>query len=1158
MKHTPLTRRHFVGGSVLALGTATLPACGGGEAQAEATADTAADARLAAQGGVARSVTTPPADASAQSSKTGAGTTPPGPVFTTLKLSATQTGVFGYSATVLPLPGQVPAGSGLLSPDDLTLRGSVLSRWSDGSAAVIVASGTATVITPGEFSVQVQAGNGPANEGPLDANRIVKIVESVQIALGSLGTINVTDFGTPERIWWANPQSVCARYRAAAPGHATLEAVIDIQTFGSRALVEVVLENCKVAASNPVKPAAASYTTAVVSINGRPAASISNSAAPGGSHAAFRSVYARGWVGGDPGLRAAQAVADLQKHPLLFKCDQNGSVDMAGYTADAYVPWGAGRQRGAGMGGGGDHASIGPLPQWEAHYLQSGDMRAAGAVEASALAVLGFNINYRNVATGRVPTFAEIGTRGQSGAPQLWPSEVGDGNTLTWETAHSPAVGLMAFAVRPSPVYIELAQKVAVWNGTWSGNATPNWTSGTLGYWYQIRGRAWGMRSLAHAAFLTPDADAWRASCLVAISNSAAYLDGWRTDSKSTLGGVWDAAPSSLADHASNSPHFQVAMWQHHYLVTEYHKVASAKLLPADQQAALTTLTDWLAMQPVRWVTERPDGGWRYVPYSTAIGPSKTAISSPATWNAEMAMFMTDAPSGVAGPWRTFYNNVASSYAGFVDENVAGAAYVSYFWSALVAAVERGLPGAAAAWQTVQANVTNLNSWRAGFAADPRWGSAPRSGLSIVAAPPPVGLGNGSDLGSVVGNLWTPGRDASGVVNASSWATVPPGRWIDVAGTRMDGLDAVVKAAVPGWQDRGTGKWVGVTHAWNGVAIDEAGGRAWWICSGGHNDSSNNGIYRFDALKMNYAVEKMPSDTTRWSASYNNGFTQCLESVAAFNADKAAGRWSPINGWYFDELYWDRTPTSRHTYSGVTFLPDTNELVMCVRRLWRYSLASGQWTYKRTPGDTDSGALGGMGEENILHYDQSAKQLLISTCGSNGPWGNTYDLGSAQWTAARPPGTGWDFNGAADTRFGDVVTLFMQPEDPGSAAYPSPGKYLSYNITTRAQLATGSVQFAGGLAQSQFAAGFDGCGMVYVPPLNRYWTVAALKTGALVWLELDPTTAPWTLRPLTQTGAVPVLSNNCPYVRRRMMWVPSMNAVLFLGSADKNITLYKV
>ena len=311
---------------------------------------------------------------------------------------------------------------------------------------------------------------------------------------------------------------------------------------------------------------------------------------------------------------------------------------------------------------------------------------------------------------------------------------------------------------------------------------------------------------------------------------------------------------------------------------------------------------------------------------------------------------------------------------------------------------------------------------------------------------------------------------------------------------------------------------------------------------------------------MAYAIEKLPSLTTAWSPGYRDrtttiSYTWCRESVDEGNAAFANGTHTWINGWFHDELWWDRQPTSRHVYSGVVYLPNTNELVMAVRRFWRYSLTSGQWTYKRMPSDAFSSALG---EESIVHFDQSANQLLMLSCGSGGPWGDTYDLSSNSWTAYRPPGTGWTLNSAADYRNGDVVTLFKWPENPIGGSYPSLGRYVSYNIVTRATLASGNVQFAGGLSAGTFKYGQDTGGMVYVPSLNRYWTVLPAQAGGVIWCELDPTTTPWTLRPLVQTGAVPALDGNAIVIRRRMMWMPSLGAVAFLGSANKNISLYKV
>lgn len=713
------------------MGALALAACGGsnGEGQPDGAAPSPPPTPTPAP-------TPPPTPAPPAPAPTPAPTPPPslGSTFTTLAVrSASVTGVVPYTATVLPLRGHVPSGSAIYSSDDLTLRSAIVSTHDDGSAAVVIVAGETSVNANSLKTLALQAA-AAGSDSPLAASRIGQLLSSVAVNFGGgFGSASIADFATPERIWWTSPRVICARYRLAAPtpGLTALEAVIDITAFPAprdRALVEVVIENGKVnaAAVAPSTPAAASYTGASVSVNGTPIA-IVNSTGPAnaeGNHAALRAWYAKAWVGGDPGLRVTQTHTELQKHPLLSKLDQASTFDMSAYAADTYAPWSTGRQRASGMGAGGDHPSIGPLPQWESRALQSGDPRAWNATEVSALACLSYNINYRDSASGLVPSFSQIGTKWQGFG---WPRQLNANDAAMWEVAHHPAAGLMAFIGRPSPVFIEIAQKIAVWNGTWSASDTAGWSAGTHGFWYQRRGRAWCLRSLAHATFLTPDGAAWKAPAKAAISNNVSLLDTWRTDAKAALGVTWDYAPTSLFDENGGAG-FQTSVWQHWYTATEIHKLAATRLLSGTAQSALATLADWFTVAAVRWINEQPNGGWRYIPYKDTIGDSATTINSRATWALERnrAGNHTDSPSGVSGPWMS-YDGVPSTYNSYSADGAAGAYYPSYFWAALVAAVERGLPGAAAAWSTVNAQITNLASWRQGFANDPRWGSTPRS-----------------------------------------------------------------------------------------------------------------------------------------------------------------------------------------------------------------------------------------------------------------------------------------------------------------------------------------------------------------------------------------------------------------------------------------------
>ena len=512
------------------------------------------------------------------------------------------------------------------------------------------------------------------------------------------------------------------RYRKPVGTHPTLEAVIDIHAFSSnRALVEVVVENCKMATATPVAPAAASYTAAVT-VNGAPVATVQSANAPGGTHQAFRAWYASGWVGGDPGIDVTHDTASMQAHPLFFKVWKTGG-SMSQYAADAYRPWGVGRHPASYMGAGGDAPQIGSLPQWEARYLQTGDNQARRAVIASALSVLSFNVNYRDAGTGLVPTFDQLANKNQQevgyDATKAWPN---NGAEPAWEVAHHPAAGLMAFMCRPSPVFIEIAQKIAVWNGTWGSY------DGTFTTYYQTRGKAWCVRSLAHAIFLTPDGEAWKQAGRSALFRNAQLLKTFQDDPKSTLGFVWDFSPTNVFDFiaARGGRGFVQPLWEHHYLVTELHKAASAKLLAGAEQAALVAIADWIAAQPVRYVNEATAGEWRILYYLAPVGRNSATIDSLPTWGQQFAWHYSDGPPPLSGPWMTA-DWTATSYSSASIDGSAGVYYPSCFWAALVAAVERGLPGSDAAWNKVMANVTNLSTWSTGFADEPRWAAYPRN-----------------------------------------------------------------------------------------------------------------------------------------------------------------------------------------------------------------------------------------------------------------------------------------------------------------------------------------------------------------------------------------------------------------------------------------------
>ena len=430
--------------------------------------------------------------------------------------------------------------------------------------------------------------------------------------------------------------------------------------------------------------------------------------------------------------------ASLQAHPLFFRVWKGANDDFrAQYQDDLYKPWSAERLNVPSMPAGGDMEGLGPLTQWDARYLQTGSRYVRRAVIATALGALSCNVNVRDRTSGRVPTHAQ--TNGKSQDEGTWPRPTSE---PAWEVAHHPAVGLMAFLCQPSPVFIELAQKIAIWN------ASALQKDGVFGYWSQVRGKAWGIRSLAHAIFLTPDGDPWKQPARASLVANIKLVDAFRKSPNAALGFVWHATPTTCADFESRNEGMQQPLWMHHWLLMTLHAAERAKLLTGADQALLTTVADWAALQPVRYVNEAQNGEWRLHNYLTIVGRATVSATSGEnlgsgiyagptfdalpTYSQNFAWFFRDPPPPSAGKFLFIESNPDSnpnyrSWASARETNNADVGYSSIFWAALTAAVERNVSGADAAWSKVNNDITNLASWSNGFAAEPRYNRYPRN-----------------------------------------------------------------------------------------------------------------------------------------------------------------------------------------------------------------------------------------------------------------------------------------------------------------------------------------------------------------------------------------------------------------------------------------------
>lgn len=435
-------------------------------------------------------------------------------------------------------------------------------------------------------------------------------------------------------------------------------------------------------------------------------------------------------------------------------------------------------------------------------------------------------------------------------------------------------------------------------------------------------------------------------------------------------------------------------------------------------------------------------------------------------------------------------------------------------------------------------------------------------------APLPQGFAAGSETGTYSSGLWTPARTA-GVVNQASWDIVPTETWVRIADTAPEDLDAVVKAALPTWTELAS--WTRAWGAWTGFAVDAPRARWWSMCPGGHQDGTNNGIYGFEAYKMAWAVEKLPSLPSTWSDQYKNQsgdqpgtWTVCEESIVETITKFDASTLSPINDWYEDELFWDRTPCSRHTYSGCVYRHETRELIMTVGRLWKYSLDSHAWTYKRVLRDYLAKKVDdptrmevAVTRENVLAHIDTANGHLVITAN---PLSRKalYDLNSDAWldeTAVSMPWAAW--GGSTVARRSDNKIAVFTPPNFGSNG----GKYWLWDAGTKTTDVSGDMQIGGDLDYTLFSNTYLDSSAVYVESINRYWMVTRRRESAgnpfiTVMLEIDPTTTPWTISEKTFTGGMPTI--NSTKFEERMVYIPTLDAVFMFYDGDLDGLVYKV
>lgn len=164
----------------------------------------------------------------------------------------------------------------------------------------------------------------------------------------------------------------------------------------------------------------------------------------------------------------------------------------------------------------GGRRDIGPLPRWAARYLISMDARAARSTYGTADLAGSWPIHYRDRDTGLPTTLADypymtlLGNPGDTvnpdtGQSEAFPDCAGDCTTpYQPDSAHQPSLAYLPYLLSGEHYYLEELQFWANWNMLESNPHYREFEQGLLD-WGQVRGQAWSLRTLAEAAYITPD-----------------------------------------------------------------------------------------------------------------------------------------------------------------------------------------------------------------------------------------------------------------------------------------------------------------------------------------------------------------------------------------------------------------------------------------------------------------------------------------------------------------------------------------------------------------------------------------------------------------------------------------------------------------------------
>jgi hypothetical protein len=402
---------------------------------------------------------------------------------------------------------------------------------------------------------------------------------------------------------------------------------------------------------------------------------------------------------------------------------------------------------------GGGRRDIAPLPRWTARYIISQDYRAKTATIGTSEQAGSWPIHFRDKGTDLPISLDTYPNMTILGEPGWFPSCGGDcSSPYTPDISHQPSLSYVPYLVTGDHFHLEELHFWANWNLFYGPASYHQYAQGLIS-WNQVRGQAWALRTLGHAAYITPDNHPMKSYFLAKLNNNINYYNtewlNWNP-----LGYITNQAWLDLDKW--------IATWMDDFLTWSFgHLVAlgyeSAKdfatykskfpvgRMTAPDMCWILASTYWPAILTPYPITgaSRPVSTWKEY-HDTVI----------LSWNDDAIPSWFSNSQNIAGNEQALINAECNSQAMANILGVQRGEMIGFAWDpegypsnlqpALAVAVELGVNDAALAWQVFDdrpVKPTSAAGEGGGYDHHPQWAIVPGTDLNQNIAPrPPTGL----------------------------------------------------------------------------------------------------------------------------------------------------------------------------------------------------------------------------------------------------------------------------------------------------------------------------------------------------------------------------------------------------------------------------------